>query len=174
MKRANIILTGFMGTGKTTVGKLLARQMDYDFVDTDELIEARQGCSVAEIFHTRGEAAFRALEAEVARELAGREGLVIATGGRLMLDRDNAETLGRTGRIFCLHAGPEEILARVSRDGGPCRPLLEGADPLDAIRSLLAQRAQGYARFEKIETTGRTPGAVVQDLSAALGRLDAE
>ena len=84
MSKPNIILTGFMATGKTTVGKRLAEQLDYDFVDTDELIVERSGQTVAEIFRQKGEAAFRRMESEISQELGGKEGLVVSTGGRLM------------------------------------------------------------------------------------------
>ena len=110
MDRPNIVLTGFMGTGKTTVGKKIAQQLAYDFVDTDELIQERAGKTVPEIFQEMGEVAFREMEAAVARELAGRQGIVISTGGRLMLDPDNAAALSSTGRVFCLVATPEDIL----------------------------------------------------------------
>ena len=168
MNRPNVILTGFMGTGKTTVGRLLARALGYDFVDTDALIEAQEGCTIADIFRKRGEEAFRALEAETGRALAGRRGLVIATGGRMMLDPENAAVLGRTGRVFCLRAAPGEILARVSGPGQPRRPLLETAAPLERIAALLAEREAGYARFDRIDTGGRTPEAVCDALLKAL------
>ena len=98
----NIILTGFMGTGKTTVGRLLAERLGREFVDTDDLIVARAGRPIADIFNDDGETRFREWEAQVAGELAGRRGLVIATGGRLMLDPDNAAALGATGPVLCL------------------------------------------------------------------------
>ncbi len=89
----NIIITGFMGTGKTTVGRQLATLLGYDFVDTDEMIVQRNGRSVADIFREQGESFFRGQEAQIAQELATQEGVVIATGGRLMLDPHNAEAL---------------------------------------------------------------------------------
>ena len=98
MSRSNIIITGFMGTGKTTLGKRLAAALGYDFIDTDELIVARSGQTVEEIFHEQGEAVFREKEAVIARELGDKEGLVISTGGRTMLDPANAATLGKRGR----------------------------------------------------------------------------
>ncbi len=107
----NIILTGFMGTGKSTVGRLLAGRMGREFVDTDDLIAQRDGRSIADIFNDDGETHFRDLEAQVAAELAERRGLVIATGGRLMLDPDNAAALGATGPVFCLSAEPAVIVA---------------------------------------------------------------
>jgi shikimate kinase len=160
MPKANIILTGFMGTGKTTVGKLLAHRLGYRFVDTDELIQERSGKTIPEIFQEMGESAFRRMEAEIARELAAGEGLVVATGGRLMLDPENAEVLGRRGRVFCLQAAPEEIVARVTGDAGVARPLLEGDDPLTRIRALLRERGAGYARFPQVWTSGSTPEEV--------------
>ena len=120
----NIVLTGFMGTGKTTAGRLLAERLGMEFVDTDELLEERHG-PIAEIFETRGEAAFRELEHALAEELSDRRGVVISTGGRMMLDADNVTALSRTGRVFCLVATPDEIFDRVSSDADrTARPLL--------------------------------------------------
>ena len=166
MRKPNIILTGFMGSGKTTVGKLLARHLDYRFVDTDQLIEERSGLTIPEIFRQKGEASFRALETEIARELATERGLVISTGGRLMLDAVNAEALGAGGRVFCLIASPEETLKRVSMDSAHKRPLLDTIDPLDAIVSLLQERRHGYGQFCEIDTTGKSPEEVRDDLLA--------
>lgn len=168
MKRPNIILTGFMGCGKTTVGKLLARQLRYVFVDTDHLIEERSGTPIPEIFKTRGEEAFRALEATVARELGAGEGMVIATGGKLMLDPENARILGMSGAVFCLAASPEEILQRVSRNSQAARPLLHAADPMARIVELTRERAEKYARFSQISTSGKSPQEVMGDILARL------
>ncbi|MGH9134897.1 MAG: shikimate kinase, partial [Ilumatobacteraceae bacterium] len=99
----NIVLTGFMGTGKTTVGRLLAEQLGFEFVDTDQVIEQRHG-AIAEVFRVMGEDAFRRIERELAAELADRERLVISTGGRMMLDPQNVASLSRNGRVFCLVA----------------------------------------------------------------------
>ena len=160
MARPNIVLTGFMGTGKTTVGRLLAQRLGYAFVDTDELIVARAGRPVAEIFREEGQAAFRRWEAWVAQELAGSEATVIATGGRLMLDEDNAAALSRNARVVCLTAAPEEILARLA--GDERRPLLDVADPAGRVRELLQARAAAYGRFHQVSTSGRTPAEVVE------------
>lgn len=167
-ERPNVVLTGFMGTGKTTVGRLLAHRLQYEFVDTDVLIEAR-GETIAEIFRSRGEDAFREIEHALAADLAARRGLVVSTGGRMMLDLRNDASLGRSGRVFCLVAPPDAILARVHRDDPRSeRPLLSVADPRARIVELLAERAAGYARFEQVETDGREPGAVVDDIEARL------
>ena len=156
-----------MGTGKTTVGRLLAGRLGRAFVDTDELIVARAGRPIADIFRDDGEARFRAWEAAVAGELAGRRGLVIATGGRLMLDPDNAATLGATGPVFCLAAAPETIMARVAGDDAK-RPLLDAPDAERRVQALLQQRAAAYARFRPVTTDGRAPQEVAGDIAAAL------
>lgn len=164
MAKPNIILTGFMATGKTTVGKLLADQLDYDFVDTDQLIVKRSGQEIAEIFREQGEDAFRAMEAAIARELSGKEGLVISTGGRLMLDPVNAKVLGRKGRVFCLVATPEEILERASKDLHVKRPLLEVSNPMQRIVGLMQQREEDYGRFSQLVTSAKTPDEVTRNL----------
>ena len=161
----NIILTGFMGTGKTTVGRLLAERLGREFADTDEIIVARAGRAIADIFREDGEARFREWEEQVAGELAGRRGLVIATGGRLMLDPDNAAALGNTGPVFCLSAPPADILARVAADDGK-RPLITGDDPEARIDSLLRRRAAAYARFRAVDTGGKTAAEVAAEIAA--------
>ncbi len=163
----NIILTGFMGTGKTTVGRLLAARLGRAFVDTDEVIVGRAGKSIADIFHNEGEARFREMEAAVAQELAGRRGLVVATGGRLLLDPDNAAALGATGPVFCLTAAPETIMARVAADEAR-RPLLDVADAAHRVQALMQQRAAAYARFRSVATDGRAATVVADDIATAL------
>ena len=157
----NLVLTGFMGTGKTTVGRLLADLLGYEFVDTDEVIEQRHG-PIETIFRERGEGAFRTIEREVAAELAGADRCVISTGGGMMLDPVIAETLGTGARVFCLVASPDTIVARVMT--GPARPLLAGADPRARIAELLASRAAGYAAFEQVSTDSLTAADVAYDL----------
>ncbi|MBF0467596.1 MAG: shikimate kinase [Desulfamplus sp.] len=177
MDNQNIILTGFMGTGKTTVGKLLAKKLGYRFLDTDEVIMSRHNMTVAEIFKTKGEAAFRKMEQELALELAQQDRLVISTGGGMMLDRFNSDTLEgkngyqledgknnglleKRGVIFCLVAKPDEIVARVSGDKDIERPLLQVDDPRARIAELLNERKDLYARFIQVDTTGLAPEAV--------------
>lgn len=167
MPKENIVLTGFMGTGKTTVGRLLAAQLNFEFVDTDQRIEARIGCTIAEFFREQGEAAFRKLEGELAQELSAGRGLVISTGGRMMLDPANAAALSETGRVFCLVATPEEILQRVSADGH-VRPLLQTANPLEKIIALLQERESGYRCFTQIQTGAKTPAAIVAEIMDSL------
>ena len=163
---ANVVLTGFMGTGKSTTGRLLAEAMGADFVDTDDVIESRHG-PISQIFADRGEAAFRAMEHQLAHELAQESGLVIATGGRMLLDEANAALLERSGRIFCLVATAEELYHRLVVVSDPAdRPLLMGDDAKQRIADLLAERADGYARFCQIDTTGRHPTEVATELAA--------
>ncbi len=157
--RDNVVLTGFMGTGKTTVGRLLAERLGFEFVDTDHLIEADHG-PIPLIFAEQGEAAFRAIESAVAVELAGRHSLVIATGGRLMLDEANAAALTATGRTFCLTAPTSVILERVLGDGTTHRPLLDGDDPAGPNRSTArrtSRRPTGASSRWRPRTARRRP-----------------
>lgn len=156
-----------MGTGKSTVGRALAELLQLEFVDTDHLIEADHG-PIPVIFAEQGEAAFRAIERDVAAELAARNGLVIATGGRLLLDPANADALAATGNVFCLHAPVEVILERVLSDGTAHRPLLDGDDPAGRVRALLSERTEAYGQFEQVDTVGRTPAAIAAEIGARL------
>ncbi len=163
----NVILAGFMGSGKTTVGKLLAARLGWQFVDTDELIERRAGRAVAEIFRAQGEAAFRQWESEVAEGLATMERCVIATGGGFMLRPENRAAAEAAGMVVFLMASPEEIWHRVR--GGAGRPLLEGEDPRRRIRELLDQRQAAYQALPIcIDTDRRTPEAVAEAIWARL------
>jgi shikimate kinase len=163
MQKRNVVLTGFMGTGKSTVGRLLAALLGYAFVDTDELIVARDGRSIADIFREDGQTVFRRWEAVVARELAGQSGLVIATGGRLMLDEANAAALGANGRVFCLTAAPETILTRLHNDNGR-RPLLDVPNPAQQIERLLKERREKYGRFTQITTDDKAPAQIAAEI----------
>lgn len=164
MDNKNIILTGFMGTGKTTTGKLLAKKLKREFIDTDLLIEARQGLTIPEIFAQFGEPAFRRMEAEIAQELGEKEGLIISTGGRFMLDPANVAALSSKGRVFCLVASPQAILARLQNDKNNCRPLLDVPNPSEHIVELLQEREKGYQRFVTLTTDNKQPADVMEDL----------
>ena len=124
---ANIILTGFMGTGKSTIGQALAVRLGWTFLDTDLEIERRAGISIPEIFTRHGEKHFRNLERQLCRELISRQGTVIATGGGMPLDPENRKLLSSAGIVLCLRRSSEEILARIGNNGG--RPMLEGKRP---------------------------------------------
>lgn len=164
----NVVLTGFMGTGKTTVGRLLAAHLAFAFVDTDAVIEQRFG-AIADIFDSDGEAQFREYERQIALELAVADRSVIATGGRMMLDDVNAAALSSNGRVFCLASSPTEIMRRLGADATE-RPLLAGSDPLARIEMLLAERQSRYGWFEQVPTDGLTPDEIVADLAKRLGR----
>lgn len=149
-----------MGTGKTTVGRMLAERLGFGFVDTDKLIEERYG-PIPEIFANQGEQQFRAIEHEVASELSLRDGLVISTGGGMVLNPANEAALAANGPIVCLVASVDEVLARVTRGRtGVQRPLLQGSDPRQRIKELMAAREAAYSRFPQVVTDGRTPGQV--------------
>ena len=161
MSDRNVVLTGFMGTGKTTVGRAVAELLGFEFVDTDDVIVERHG-PIPAIFSELGEDAFRQFERDVAAELAGATRLVISTGGRLMVDRVNAEQLGATGDVVCLTASIDTILDRVSGDGTDQRPMLAGCDTRERLERLLAERAPAYAAFSPVVTDDRDPVEVAR------------
>ena len=123
----NLALIGFMGAGKTSVGRLVADQLHFDYLDSDELIQSRTGRSIAEIFKTDGEPAFRALESQMVGELTSRTKTVIATGGGLPLNPANLASLKTHALVVCLWASPEKIWERVRNQTH--RPLLHDLDP---------------------------------------------
>lgn len=169
----NVILAGFMGTGKSTVGRLLAKALRRRYVDTDHEIERRAGLRVSEIFEQRGERAFRDLETEVAREMKSRRRCVISTGGGFMVRPENLKAAREAGEVILLEATPEEIWERVRH--AKHRPLLQTEDPRGRIETLLSERAPAYGAIErKIATGGKSPAAVAREileLLAASARL---
>ena len=167
----NVVLTGFMATGKSTAGRLLADRLGYEFVDTDVVIERRHG-PIPQIFAESGEDEFRRLERELAVELAERRGLVVATGGRMLVDRANADALEATGTVVCLTATVDTVLERVRSDGVEGRPMLAGHDLRARVEELLAERRSSYRRFTQVSTDGRTPQAVCDAVMAVLAPTD--
>lgn len=157
----NLVLTGFMGTGKSTVGRRVAEQLGRPFVDMDELIVQRAGMSIPEIFARWGEPAFRQMEAELCRELAGQSGLVIATGGGTLVNPANRQAMEAGGRVVCLWASPEEVIERLAGEHG--RPLLNAPDPLAEARRILEERRSAYSALAwHVDTTGRPVEEVVE------------
>ena len=130
-----IVLTGFMGTGKTSVGRELSRRLGYVFIDTDVLIEEREGMPISLIFREKGEEYFRSVERAVVEEISGMADVVIATGGGVIKNSRNVDDLSRRGIIIWLKADPGIILKRVMAEGGK-RPLLNIEEPLKEIRKL--------------------------------------
>jgi len=163
----NLILTGFMGAGKTAVGRELARRLGRSFVDMDAEIETRAGKPVARIFAELGEAAFRHMEAALCQELSERRGLVVATGGGALADPANRARMATSGTVVCLTCAVDEILRRVS---GEQRPLLAVNDPRAEIERLLAARRAAYAAIPwQVDTTGLPVAAVAQQVIALAG-----
>ncbi|MBT3296265.1 MAG: shikimate kinase [Verrucomicrobia bacterium] len=156
----NIVLVGFMGTGKTSVGHALAAELNLNFVDMDAMIEAREERPISDIFATDGEPYFRSVERQVAQELAARDGLVIGTGGGVVLDPKNISDFSASGLVVCLQASPQTILDRVAHDS--TRPLLAGDDKLQSILAILAKRQHLYAALpHQVDTNGRSIDQVV-------------
>ena len=142
----NLALVGFMGTGKSSVGRALAAHFNFDFIDSDELIVQRAGKPITDIFALDGEPAFRELEQQIVTELAGRTGCVISTGGGLGANAGLLALLKQHSLTVCLWASPETIFDRVKHSSH--RPLLNHADPLARIRELLAQREAVYKQAD--------------------------
>ncbi len=148
---ANIALIGFMGTGKTSVGRLVAEQLRFEYLDTDEVIQAETGRTITEIFTTDGEPAFRALEEKVVKELAVRKQTVIATGGGLPVNPENLTSLKAHSLVVCLWSSPEKIWERVRHQSH--RPLLHDKNPQAKIRELLAAREPFYKQADVLLNT---------------------
>lgn len=155
----NIILTGFMGTGKTTVGELVADFIGWRFVDMDDEIVERVGRSIPDIFAQEGEAGFRRYERIICQSLAARDSQVIATGGGALIDPTNRALMMQSGLVICLSASSDVIRARLADGAG--RPLAANWE------TLLAQRQAAYAEIpHQIETTDLTPTAVAEKVIA--------
>jgi len=147
-----IVLVGMPGSGKTTVGRQLARRLGLPFFDSDHVIEDRLGCSIRDFFAREGEAAFRDVEAQVLAELARGGNAVLATGGGAVLREENRRALREGGQVIYLRSSPEELHRRLRHDTQ--RPLLQVADPLARLRALYAERDPLYreAAHFQIET----------------------
>jgi len=167
MKHKNIILTGFMGTGKSSVGKLLAERLGYRYCDLDALIVDAAGVSINEIFARHGEAHFRRIEAEMVRSIANRSGLVVATGGGAVLDPENRRLLRAAGFVVNLTAPAEEIFKRLHGENE--RPLLKEEKSLEKIGAMMEKREPFYADADiRIDTTGKCVEDVVEEILRAL------
>ncbi len=164
-----IVLTGFMGTGKSTVGRALAQRLGKAFVDVDERIEQRLRLPISEIFARYGEAYFRQIEGEELAQ-ALQEDAVVATGGGAIVDPENLARMRAAGPVVCLTASVDAILARTSSDSS--RPLLEHENRRERIEALLAERAQAYAQADVcVDTTHRSPEEVAEAILIYLGAI---
>lgn len=164
----NIVLIGFMGTGKSTVGKRLALSLAWDFVDTDCEIGEVTNLSVSEIFRRHGETRFRSEESIVVARLSQQEQLVIATGGGTVLNPLNWNALAQNGIVIALHASLEAILARIGHKND--RPLLKGSR--EAIEKLWSERQECYAQADfVVDTSQKNVDEVVREILARLERM---
>ena len=160
-----VVLTGFMGTGKTAVGRRLAERLGWPLIDTDALLEERLGMSIAEVFTQHGEPYFRQQEQAVLAEAARMDKVVVATGGGALLSEENRALFDANSLVVCLTATPEEIIKRL--DGDASRPLLAGEDRLGRVRTLQAERAPQYAAIPcHIDTTGRAVDEIAEEILA--------
>lgn len=167
--RKNIIITGFMGTGKSAVAKELARKLKMEFVDMDQIIGESLEMSIPDIFARYGENYFRELENKLVKELFRKNNLIIATGGGTLLSSDNVKILGQAGEMICLYADSQTIYNRVK--GKNDRPLLKGENILNKINLLLEERMKIYDNIKwKINTTNFTISEVVDKIINLLGQ----
>lgn len=168
----NIVLIGFMGAGKTTVGKALAEMLAMDFFDTDAMIQTELGIPVAEVFASHGEAYFRQAERKTVGDLSRRENSVIAGGGGAVLDADNVGDLKEHGKLVWLQATAATILSRLSGDSS--RPLLRGRMSPEGLDGLLRQREPYYRAAADIEvgTDGKTAAEICREISAKLLQMN--
>ena len=159
----NILLTGFMGAGKTTVGKKLSKRLGYFFIDTDREIEKEQGCTISEIFNYGGEICFRDLETNMLQQLQSKQNLVIATGGGMVMRQENRNLMQNLGTRVYLKVGLEELIRRLKKDKK--RPLLQKARPIERITEMLEQRKSIYEEAECIvDTTDLSPQQMVSEI----------
>jgi len=165
----NIVLTGFMGTGKSKIGKRLTKKLRMSYLDTDELIEKREKDSISAIFKKRGEEYFRRLETKVVKEVALLDNYVISTGGGVVLRDENIKVLKKNALIICLFASPEVIFKRTKGDGN--RPLLEVDNQKKRIEELLAIRKPYYEKADfSVDTSALNSEGVVEEVIEFLGK----
>jgi shikimate kinase len=165
--RKNIVLTGFMGTGKTSTGRVLARKLGTRFIDTDKLIEKEAGILIGEIFEKLGEPYFRRLEREIVKKVSEEIGVVIAVGGGAIVNPANLADLKRHGIVVSLTATPEVILSRIEMNLD--RPLLKVKDKIGKIKDLLVDRAPYYEKANiTVNTDDKSPEQVAEEILEAV------
>lgn len=159
----NIVLVGFMGSGKTTIATAIANKLNMRYVSTDDMIEEREKRTINEIFTKLGEEYFRDRESAVIKEVSGMDNVVIDAGGGAVLREENVSALKSRGILICLTADEETIMERTKKYKH--RPLLDVEDPKRKIRELLARRAPFYAKADYTIDTGKlTIGQVVDKI----------
>lgn len=159
----DIYLVGFMGTGKTAVGRYLAKSLGLELVDVDYLIVKKEGRSISDIFTQSGEPYFRKVEKETLKEVAAKARQVVDCGGGIVIDPENIMAMKHSGRLICLSARPQVILERTKRHSH--RPLLNVADPLIKINELLEKRKAYYAKADfTVDTSDLTIQQVAEKI----------
>ncbi|MBU4343276.1 MAG: shikimate kinase [Candidatus Omnitrophica bacterium] len=159
----NIVIVGFMGTGKTVVAKALAEKLGRGFLELDATIEKNEGMSIREIFQKKGEPYFREIEKQVVKEASDKQGIVMSAGGGAIIDEENFKALRENSIIICLEASPDTIMQRTK--GNTCRPLLNVPDPKKKIEELLKQRAPYYKKADHcVNTDNLAIGQVVEKI----------
>jgi shikimate kinase len=165
-----IFLVGFMGTGKSSIAKMLSAVLGIPMLDMDASIEERTGKKISDIFAKEGEAAFRALERAMVVELSAKHDIIVSCGGGVVIDPENIKTMQSSGIAVCLDATPETVYARVKNETH--RPLLKVADPLTAIKILMIKRELFYkAITHHVDTDGQTVEAVAMQICGMLRSL---
>ncbi|HSW64922.1 MAG TPA: shikimate kinase [Dissulfurispiraceae bacterium] len=168
----NIVLSGFMGTGKTKVGRTVAKLAGMAFIDVDAEIETRSGMSIPDLFTAFGEPEFRRRETETIRDISAHHQVVIATGGGAVINPENVSLLKQNGVIVCLTATIGTILKRVGASGN--RPLLKGGNPEQRIRELLTTRQPFYEQADiMVKTDGKSPRTVAVEILERVAAWDA-
>jgi shikimate kinase len=166
-EKKNVYIIGFMCSGKTAVGKLLAARLSMDFADTDALVVAADGRTIPEIFAASGEEYFRSLETECLKSLAKASGIVVATGGGIVMREENMRLMSSSGTILRLTVSPEDVAARAGELSE--RPLLNTANPMERIARLMRDRESNYRRADiSVDTHGKSAEQVCDDAAAAL------
>lgn len=168
----NIFLVGLMGAGKTSVGRMLAKRLQKDFYDSDAEIERATGVKIPVIFDIEGESGFRAREEKIIEKLTAMHGIVLATGGGVVLSPANRTQLRNNGRVIYLRAAPEDLWRRTRRDRN--RPLLQTPNPLEKLTDLHAQRDPLYSEIADlvVDTGAQTVGNLTSQIQRLLADLD--
>lgn len=162
-----IFLVGFMGSGKTEVGRLLSERLGWEFVDLDEQIAQQAGCSIPEIFQGEGESGFRERERKCLLEVLPTKQRVVSCGGGIVTRPENVADLKARPGTVCLLVSPQEAWKRIGHD--PNRPLVQGGDPRETLESLLRERAEVYASFPfRVKTDGFRPSEVADRILSEL------
>jgi len=160
----NIVLTGLMGSGKSTIAQILSERLGFKLVDTDELIEYREKKSISHIFADSGEAYFRKTEAEIVKEISKSTNVIISTGGGVVENQENIDNLKINGVLFYLYAPPEELYRRVKSQNH--RPLLLNSDPEGTLTQLLNKREKFYTQAHyTINTSGKSTDEIADEIT---------